>query len=168
MRRVRSVLLAAVLAVLGTGCPSAPPDYYPLEADRSWSYRMTIRQGDADNGRVVDTTSVVTNLPPRPFAGQPAVPQRQEAFGAGRVRLLRDDGQGVVDVGELNEADGTMTARDPVNPIVRRPLTPGASWSATWETTQSGGRRAFRCKRRWRAPMTPSKPPPAGSCTASA
>lgn len=68
------------------------------------------------------------------------VPQRQEAFGTARVRLLRDDGESVVEVGELNEADGSMMAKDPFNPIIRRPLTNGASWAATWETMQSGTR----------------------------
>ena len=65
------------------------------------------------------------------------VPQRSEAFGAARVRLIRDDRESVAEVGELTGDAGAFVAREPVNWIIRRPLTPGASWSSTWETTQS-------------------------------
>jgi len=133
---VRMLLLA--LAWLVTGCTGAPGDFYPLETGRSWTYRMEIRQGDGGAGRLIEATSVVVNLPERAFAGGTVVPQRSEAFNTARIRLIRDDGESVAEVGEAIDPAGPAIAREPVNPIIRRPLTVGASWSSTWETTRSG------------------------------
>jgi hypothetical protein len=127
-----------VLAWLVAGCSPAPHDFYPLEAGRSWTYRLVIVQGAEGSERRVEATSLVVNLPERAFAGETVVPQRQEAFGAARVRLIRDDGESVAEVGEAGEPQGAIVARQPINRIIRRPLTPGASWSAMWETMQSG------------------------------
>ncbi|MFO1154031.1 MAG: hypothetical protein U1E42_10285 [Rhodospirillales bacterium] len=129
-------LLALALSV--TGCADARKDDYPLDAGRTWTYRMLIRQGAEGSERVTEAQSVVTNLPGRQLAGQRVVPQRQDAFGSARIRLIRDDGIRVAEVGEVREPDGAEVARPQPNLILLRPLVPGASWSATWETMQSG------------------------------
>jgi hypothetical protein len=133
-----ALILLVVLAWLVAGCSPAPHDFYPLEAARSWTYRLVIVQGTEGSERRMEATSIVVNLPERAFAGETVVPQRQEAFGAARIRLIRDDGESVAEVGEASEPQEATVARQPINRIIRRPLTPGASWSAMWETMQSG------------------------------
>ena len=140
MRRVMATAacLILVLAWLVAGCSLAPHDFYPLEAGRFWTYRLVIVQGAEGSERRVEATSLVVNLPERAFAGETVVPQRQEAFGAARIRLIRDDGESVAEVGEASELQEAVVVRQPINRIIGRPLTPGASWSAMWETMQSG------------------------------
>lgn len=55
-----------------------------------------------------------------------------------RIQLIRNDGESVAEVGEAIDPAGPAIAREPVNLIIRRPLTVGASWSSTWETMRSG------------------------------
>lgn len=136
----RCAALALLLLLAPSACSSAPETYYPLESARIWTYAVTIRQGD---GPPASGQSRIVNLPSRQLAGRAATPQQADMFGRRSLRFLVDDGDAVSEIAEQSATDGEPRFATPFNVILRAPLTPGASWTAIWQSNQFGRRTAL-------------------------
>lgn len=130
--------LLAVATLILAGCASTPAEsYYPLEAGRSWTYAMAIQPA---SGQAVRANNEVRNLPEQTLAGQTVTPQATEALGQRRLRFIRADDRGAVEIADQDAGASEPRIKDPPNVILKMPLTVGAAWETTWETNQFGRR----------------------------
>lgn len=133
VRRPWARLLPLVVAMAGlsAACQDDFDHYYPLDAELTWQYRVSLAQGD-----VTAIPASVTNLEPREVLGRSAVPQRSQMFGQTLVRYLINDDNGIMEFAQ--QVGDVPLLRDPPNYVLKTPLEVGTSWSSTWQTMRDG------------------------------
>jgi len=137
--KVRVGGILAVCFFLGAvGCrgSDATDAYYPLAADRTWSYRMIMRQGNEADARSTQTSSKVTNLPAQRFEDSTVTPQQSEVSGQRSNRLIAAVNDGIAEMATQPDPGASPIRRRPPNYVLKLPLTVGKSWQATWQSNQ--------------------------------
>ena len=144
--KARVVCILAVCFFLGVAGCSSPTKtetyypaetYYPLAADRTWSYRMVVHQGnEADAPPTLTNTNKVTNLPPQRFEGIAVTPQQSDVSGQRSNRLIAVVDDGIAEVATQPDLEASPIPRRPPNYVLKEPLKVGESWQAAWQSNQ--------------------------------
>ena len=135
--RVGGILAVCLfLGVSGCSSPNDAETYYPLAAGRTWSYGMTMRQGNEADARSTQTSSKVTNLPAQRFEDSTVTPQQSEVSGQRSNRLIAAVNDGIAEVATQPDPGASPIPRRPPNYVLKLPLTVGKSWQATWQSNQ--------------------------------
>ena len=129
--------LSAARAAPGSGSsPNEAETYYPLAAGRTWSYGMTMRQGNEANAGSTQLSRKVTNLPAQQFEDSTVTPQQYEMPGQLSNDLVAAVNDGVAEMATQPDPGASPIPLRPPNYVLKLPLTVGKSWQATWQSQQ--------------------------------
>ena len=96
-KRLRSQAIGLGLIATCCGCGGTLKSYYPLDAGRTWSYALTIRQ-EGEAGKPIEAASTVTNLPERTLNGRVVTPQESRQFGQVQLRFIAEETDGIAEI----------------------------------------------------------------------
>ncbi len=119
---VAAAVLAATLA--GCGNTGSSEDYFPLDAGRSWTYRVTTAMGE-DQTRVESLT--ISNRAAENMGGSPAT---RRHVNSGIDYWLRSDASGIVRIASRAPLDRNALADEPVRHVLKKPYAVGTQWQA--------------------------------------
>ena len=135
--RLRSQAIGLGLIATCCGCGSDLKSYYPLDAGRTWSYALTIRQG-GEAGKQIKAASTITNLPGRTLSGRAVTPQESRQFGQVQLRFIAEESDGIAEIAAQSAGDTAPQMKQPLNYVLKKPLREGTGWSSTWQSNQFG------------------------------
>lgn len=118
--------LAMASAALLVACthPGRSDDYFPLDAGRSWTYRVTTTMDDSLS-RV--ETLTIANRAAENMGGIPAVRRHADS---GIDYWLRSDDSGVYRIASRAPLDRFAVADEPLRHVLKRPYAVGTQWQA--------------------------------------
>ena len=129
MLRWRGIGSAAALICVLSGCTPAPtsPQMFPLDAGRSWTYRLVTTFDDASLLPERDTL-VLSARGSETLKGEALWRRRSSA---GTDYWLRSDDSGIARVASQGALDVEPQADKPERYVLRKPYVVGTEWSAT-------------------------------------
>lgn len=136
-KRLRSQAIGLGLIASCSGCVGDLKSYYPLDAGRTWSYALTIRQG-GEGGKPIEVASTVTNLPGRILSGRAVTPQESRQFGQVQLRFIAEQTDGIAEIAAQSAGDTAPQMKLPPNFVLKQPLREGTGWRSTWQSNQFG------------------------------
>ena len=123
---------ACTIALLGVlaGCSRSRSDteksFFPLDEDRSWTYRITKNIDEATEPDI-DHLSFMMKGPQQLESG----PTQRRHSDNGVDYFLRSDEQGIYRAGSRNTLDENPTPDDPLRFVLKKPFVVGTQWQAT-------------------------------------
>jgi hypothetical protein len=117
--------LLAVLLLCSCGVQTAGDDFFPLQAGRSWTYRVTKTMVEKGGSQVESLT--LDTRGSEPVNGLPAMRRHSDS---GADYWLRSDDTGIFRVASKHALDSEPKVDDPKRYVLRKPYVVGTRWEA--------------------------------------